>query len=1114
VPSDLVIRIRADDGNARGVLKGVSGAVEDVGKSALSPSKVLGGLTDVMGKVGLAALGVQAAVGAATGIVSGLVGPAVEAQQVTAQLQAVLASTGGAAGVTQGAVEGLSQSLSRVTTFEDEAITSAQSLLLTFCLEESAEALTKDRGWVRHDALAAGDEILAYDPETGGICWEPVESMHRFNVDGDLIRWRSKQIDVATTPHHRWWASGGAGMGEPFRFRTTAEISGRHIKVMIGGGRPGGFAGRETIDNDMVELLGWVATEGWFMRNTASPKYVGVGLSQSQTHNPDHVTRIRGLVGRLVERGHRISETQYKAPYNGSVLSEWHFAGALGQTVRSLLPDKKLTPWLLGLLTEGQGQLLLETLLRGDGHTDQHGGRQYIQKDPGQLDVVAMLCAMLGIRTSVLGRGGDRDSLYLCKTNYAQGVHLNAKAERYQGVVWCPHLRTGIFMARCNGRTFWTGNTNIGKDVFPAATETVLDMSQALGQDLKTSSVQLGKALNDPIKGITALSRVGVSFTDEQKDMIRTMVEAGDVAGAQAVILGELQKEFGGAARAAGETFAGQLTILQNELGNVVETIGGPVVSVLTELLRELLPLVQAFGEWLPGALEQFLVAMEPVARFVTEGVIPTLKELGEVVTLIFAGDFQAAVDLLSSSILPRIQEFGAAVLGWIGEQVPVLVERLGQWAQEFLAWVGPAIPPLLAELATLAGNLLTWIGEQLPGLATAFSEWALQAIQWVLDALPGLIDNLGALLNTIIDWLRAHAPGLIEAFIAEFVPAAIVWVARAAVEIVTHLPGILLAIGRWVVQDGVPGLHALGNDLGQAIVRGLAGGIRNLAGTVASEARAVAQRAIDAARSLLQTDSPSRVFEAIGEDIDRGLIVGMANLHQRVSEAARAMTQQVIPPAEDTRDTFISLAQDGMGLATSGARNLAEALSPIGGVLSGLSGSVDQYASALRNVPTTVSTSLAIQGQSTPLGSVSGGGGQPSSAPQGGNPGDPPEVRAAGGWGAYNAQHQGAPRNPDGTVKKQWGGRLWAGQAAIVGEGGPELIVARQHVEVLPNHTLRGMGGGFGGGGGIDYERLAAAVAAALSSALPRVPLAVGINEVHGALLRHQRGLSSLGFR
>ncbi len=67
--------------------------------------------------------------------------------------------------------------------------------------------------------------------------------------------------------------------------------------------------------------------------------------------------------------------------------------------------------------------------------------------------------------------------------------------------------------------------TNIRDLEFADATAAVTDLSQAMGQDLQSSAVQIGKALNDPAEGITALTRVGVSFTDEQKDMVKTLVE-------------------------------------------------------------------------------------------------------------------------------------------------------------------------------------------------------------------------------------------------------------------------------------------------------------------------------------------------------------------------------------------------------------------------------------------------------------------------------------------------------------------------------------------------------------------------------------------------------------
>lgn len=133
--------------------------------------------------------------------------------------------------------------------------------------------------------------------------------------------------------------------------------------------------------------------------------------------------------------------------------------------------------------------------------------------------------------------------------------------------------------------------TNIKGDTFNQATEAILNMSTALGQDLKSSATQLGKALNDPIKGISALSRVGVAFTDEQKNMIKGFVELGQVEKAQAVILKELETEFGGSAKAMADTFGGALDQLGNAFGDLLEAdnLGGATAEVknLTAVLQD-----------------------------------------------------------------------------------------------------------------------------------------------------------------------------------------------------------------------------------------------------------------------------------------------------------------------------------------------------------------------------------------------------------------------------------------------------------------------------------------------------------------------------------------------
>jgi len=96
-----------------------------------------------------------------------------------------------------------------------------------------------------------------------------------------------------------------------------------------------------------------------------------------------------------------------------------------------------------------------------------------------------------------------------------------------------------------NGAAMLLTFTNIGKDVFPEATEAILNMGEKFGS-VDAAAMQVGKALQDPISGVTALRRVGVMLTDAQEEQIKKFMEAGDAASAQRIILKELETEFGG----------------------------------------------------------------------------------------------------------------------------------------------------------------------------------------------------------------------------------------------------------------------------------------------------------------------------------------------------------------------------------------------------------------------------------------------------------------------------------------------------------------------------------------------------------------------------------------
>lgn len=147
--------------------------------------------------------------------------------------------------------------------------------------------------------------------------------------------------------------------------------------------------------------------------------------------------------------------------------------------------------------------------------------------------------------------------------------------------------------------------TSIGKEVFPMATESMLDLAQKMGTDVKGAAIQLGKALNDPITGVSALRRVGVQFNDEQQAMIEKLVKSGDLMSAQKLILKELQTEFGGVAKAAGSTFAGQMDIAMNKLDNFKELVGGPLLQVMSSFKSGMLGWLMNTDQF--HAVEDFL---------------------------------------------------------------------------------------------------------------------------------------------------------------------------------------------------------------------------------------------------------------------------------------------------------------------------------------------------------------------------------------------------------------------------------------------------------------------------------------------------------------------------
>ena len=302
--------------------------------------------------------------------------------------------------------------------------------------------------------------------------------------------------------------------------------------------------------------------------------------------------------------------------------------------------------------------------------------------------------------------------------------------------------------------------TNIKGENFGSATQSILDMSQALGIDLDSAAMQVGKALNDPIAGLSALSRSGVQFTADQEAMIKAMVEAGNVAGAQEIMMAELNTQFGGSAAAAVDTYAGQQVVLKEKFADIQQTLGEALMPILMEFGTFMADTVVPIIADVVTSLSDWITSMNEAGT--TSGIFDTIRNAiagipGVLETLNGA---LATVLVFLQPLTDAATTFGTIFL--------TAMTSAGTAIMEYLA--SPAVMSFLAGLQTLLTALATTVRDVLvlafQGAAIA---WTLLSqaftiawpyIQTVLDTFLSLVTIVMGAVTGILTTLSQLVTG------------------------------------------------------------------------------------------------------------------------------------------------------------------------------------------------------------------------------------------------------------------------------------------------------------------------------------------------------------------
>lgn len=367
----------------------------------------------------------------------------------------------------------------------------------------------------------------------------------------------------------------------------------------------------------------------------------------------------------------------------------------------------------------------------------------------------------------------------------------------------------------------FTNIKNVGADkIFDQTTVAAANMAARLGGDAAGSAQMLGKALNDPVQGITALTRAGVQFTDAQKDQIKAMVDVGDTVGAQKLILGELETQFGGSAEAAGKTLPGSIEILKRSFEDLLQMLAGRGSGVATTFISGLSGGLQAATPVIEGALDTVSSLVGGIVDVVsgmwtgvgydTSGLgamAGPIEDVGvvvfQVIDRIRAGVSSAMPNALSAfSVLGPIILGAATTLGAFAAKGPLLAKFAS-----FLAPLKAALPLIGTGLKVLTGPLgiLTTLFVAAYSSSAEFRD----AINGLLGVVVGLVGQIASALLPVITQLLALFAPLVTTLAGALLPvfiqlvtsilppvaALFTAVVGAVLPLVTMLAGLLIPV-------------------------------------------------------------------------------------------------------------------------------------------------------------------------------------------------------------------------------------------------------------------------------------------------------------------------------
>lgn len=294
---------------------------------------------------------------------------------------------------------------------------------------------------------------------------------------------------------------------------------------------------------------------------------------------------------------------------------------------------------------------------------------------------------------------------------------------------------------------------------FDRATKAALDLAAAGFGEASQNAVQLGKALQDPIKGITALARSGVTFTDQEKEKIKTLVESGQVLEAQNMILGAIEKQVGGTAEAT----ANATDKIRVAFSQVMERLGMALLPMFekfsTFLIETVFPIIESLGN---KAMPYLTEAFEFYGQIIEKRIIPVVRDF-----LIPA--FQRMADIFLEYIVPTIKTIAIPIFRGLSNIFDMVATKVNENRDTFRRYAGmvenvfgfvrdklaPVFSVVLSGAFKIAGGVVGTMLDaffKIMDVMTTVYNFMVRIASKIVDVIVGLVNGVIDAINVMIE--------------------------------------------------------------------------------------------------------------------------------------------------------------------------------------------------------------------------------------------------------------------------------------------------------------------------------------------------------------------------